>query len=460
MTSITVTNPATGAALGSVHDTTPAEAAALVESAHMGFQAWRQSSPRHRADVLMKAFTQMVDQKERLAGIISQENGKSLNDAAAEVSYAAEFFRWYAEEAVRPAGDYSPAPAGGVRNIVTRHPVGVAVLITPWNFPAAMATRKIGPALAAGCSVLLKPAAETPLTAFAIADILREAGVPEGVVHVAATTDASGVVSAWLADDRVRKLSFTGSTQVGRILLGQCAGRVVNTSMELGGNAPFIVTADADVEAAVEGAMIAKFRNGGQACTAANRFYVHRDVAEEFTAGFGARIENLQVGDAADGAQIGPVISARAAGEIRQLVEEAVADRAVVSHTASLPQGAPETFVAPRLLTDVSSGNPILRQEIFGPIAPVVVWDDLEAVIAEANSAEVGLASYVYAGDLQRALSIGERLEAGMVGVNRGIVSDPSAPFGGVKQSGIGREGGRFGIEEFTEPQYLSVAWD
>lgn len=460
MTSITVTNPATGAALGSVHDTTPAEAAALVESAHMGFQAWRQSSPRHRADVLMKAFTQMVDQKERLAGIISQENGKSLNDAAAEVSYAAEFFRWYAEEAVRPAGDYSPAPAGGVRNIVTRHPVGVAVLITPWNFPAAMATRKIGPALAAGCSVLLKPAAETPLTAFAIADILREAGVPEGVVHVAATTDASGVVSAWLADDRVRKLSFTGSTQVGRILLGQCAGRVVNTSMELGGNAPFIVTADADVEAAVEGAMIAKFRNGGQACTAANRFYVHRDVAEEFTAGFGARIENLQVGDAADGAQIGPVISARAAGEIRQLVEEAVADRAVVSHTASLPQGAPETFVAPRLLTDVSSGNPILRQEIFGPIAPVVVWDDLEAVIAEANSAEVGLASYVYAGDLQQALSIGERLEAGMVGVNRGIVSDPSAPFGGVKQSGIGREGGRFGIEEFTEPQYLSVAWD
>ncbi|HIW99032.1 MAG TPA: aldehyde dehydrogenase family protein, partial [Candidatus Nesterenkonia stercoripullorum] len=242
MTSITVTNPATGAALGSVHDTTPAEAAALVESAHMGFQAWRQSSPRHRADVLMKAFTQMADQKERLAGIISQENGKSLNDAAAEVSYAAEFFRWYAEEAVRPAGDYSPAPAGGVRNIVTRHPVGVAVLITPWNFPAAMATRKIGPALAAGCSVLLKPAAETPLTAFAIADILREAGVPEGVVHVAATTDASGVVSAWLADDRVRKLSFTGSTQVGRILLGQCADRVLNTSMELGGNAPFIVT--------------------------------------------------------------------------------------------------------------------------------------------------------------------------------------------------------------------------
>ena len=459
MTSITVTNPATGAALGSVHDTTPAEAAALVESAHMGFQAWRQSSPRHRADVLMKAFTQMADQKERLAGIISQENGKSLNDAAAEVSYAAEFFRWYAEEAVRPAGDYSPAPAGGVRNIVTRHPVGVAVLITPWNFPAAMATRKIGPALAAGCSVLLKPAAETPLTAFAIADILREAGVPDGAVHVAATTDASGVVSAWLADDRVRKLSFTGSTQVGRILLGQCAGRVVNTSMELGGNAPFIVTADADVAAAVEGAMIAKFRNGGQACTAANRFYVHRDVAEEFTAAFGAGIENLQVGEAAEGAQIGPVISARAAGEIRQLVEEAVAGGAVVSHTAPLPQGAPETFVAPRLLTDVSSGNPILRQEIFGPIAPVVVWDDLEAVIAEANSAEVGLASYVYAGDLQQALSIGERLEAGMVGVNRGIVSDPSAPFGGVKQSGIGREGGRFGIEEFTEPQYLSVAW-
>ena len=460
MTSIEVTNPADGSLVGSVHDTTPAESRAMVDAAHEGFQAWRQSAPRARSEVLMNAFTAMLSQKEQLAALISQENGKSLSDATAEVSYAAEFFRWYAEEAVRPPGDYAPAPGGGVRNIVTRHPVGVAVLITPWNFPAAMATRKIGPALAAGCSVLLKPAAETPLTAFAIAGILRAAGVPDGVVQVAATTDASGVVSAWLADDRVRKLSFTGSTQVGRILLGQCSDRVINTSMELGGNAPFIVTADADVEAAVEGAMIAKFRNGGQACTAANRFYVHRSAAREFIASFGARVEDLQVGDASEGAQIGPVISERAAGEIRQLVEEAVASGATVSHAAPVPHDAPSTFVAPQVLTEVPAGSPILRQEIFGPIAPIVIWDDLDEVITEANSAEVGLASYVYAGDLHQALVIGERLEAGMVGINRGVVSDPSAPFGGVKQSGIGREGGQFGIEEFTEPQYLSVAWE
>lgn len=459
MNTFTVTNPATGAVIADVQDTTPGEAAAQVDVADSAFEQWRGAAPRERAEVLMRAYQGMLDQAESLRESIMAENGKSQSDAGAEVKYAAEFFRWYAEEAVRASGDYGPAPAGGVRNVVTRHPVGPAVLITPWNFPAAMATRKIGPALAAGCSVLLKPAAETPLTAFAVLDVLHEAGVPEGLVQIAATTDSAGVVSAWLGDERIRKLSFTGSTRVGRILLAQCADRVVNTSMELGGNAPFIVTEDADVDDAVAGAMVAKFRNGGQACTAANRFYIHKDVVEEFTAKFGARIEALTVGDAADGAEIGPVISEQAAHGVRRLIDGALAEGSRVSHQAALPQNAPETFVAPQLLTEVPQDAAILGEEIFGPVAPVVTWEDERQVIALANDAEVGLSAYVYAGNLQRAMGVGERLEAGMVGVNRGIVSDPSAPFGGVKQAGIGREGGRFGMEEFTEPQYLSVNW-
>lgn len=462
MTELEVRNPATAAVIDTVHDHTAEEAAAQVDAAQAAFEQWRTVAPRKRAEILMAAHRGMLDDAERLRDIIVAENGKSQADAAAEVAYAAEFFRWYAEEAVRGPGEYGVAPAGGVRNVVTRHPVGVAVLITPWNFPAAMATRKIAPALAAGCTVLLKPASETPLTALAIAEILQQAGVPEGAVQVAASSSASTVVSAWLADDRVRKLSFTGSTGVGRRLLAQCAERVVNTSMELGGNAPFIVTADADVEAAVEGAMVAKFRNSGQACTAANRFYVHADVAEEFVAAFGRRIEQLEVGDPAAGAGIGPVIHARAAAEIRELIDGAVAQGARIAHQATLPEAEGldrEAFVAPTLLADVPAEADILGQEIFGPVAPVVVYTDEEDMLRRANDAEVGLSSYVFAGNLQHAMQIGERLEAGMVGVNRGIVSDPSAPFGGVKQAGIGREGGSFGIEEFTEVQYLSVDW-
>ncbi len=456
---LAVLNPATGETVGRVHDHSGEEAAALVDAAQAGFEAWRATSPRHRSEVLTAAFLGMRANAERLRDLIVAENGKSRADAAAEVSYASEFFRWYAEEAVRTPGEYTEAPAGEVRNVVTRHPVGVAVLITPWNFPAAMATRKIGPALAAGCSVLLKPASETPLTAFAIAEILTEAGVPEGVVQVAASSSASTVVSAWLADDRVRKLSFTGSTGVGRRLLAQCAERVVNTSMELGGNAPFIVTAGADIDAAVEGAMLAKFRNGGQACTAANRFYVHQDVLGEFTEKFGARIAALRVGDPAQGADIGPVITEKAAAEIRGMVQRAREQGAVIAAQAQLPDDANPAFLAPTLLTGVPMDAEILSEEIFGPVAPVVAWTDLDAMIELANAPEVGLSSYVYAGKLQTAMKIAERLEAGMVGVNRGIVSDPSAPFGGVKQAGIGREGGAFGMEEFTEVQYLSVDW-
>lgn len=459
MPAFAVTNPATGETIETIADITAQQAAAQVDAAHEAFQQWRGTAPRKRAEILMAAFHGMHAQSERLRDLIVAENGKSQADAAAEVNYAAEFFRWYAEEAVRTPGQYAEAPGGGVRNVVTRQPVGVAVLITPWNFPAAMATRKIGPALAAGCSVLLKPAAETPLTAFAIAEILAEAGLPEGLVQIAAGTDASGITAAWLADERVRKLSFTGSTRVGSLLLGRCAERVLNTSMELGGNAPFIVTADADLDAAVAGAMIAKFRNGGQACTAANRFYVHEDVAEEFAARFGEKIAALKVGNAAEGAEIGPLISEKAADGIRSLVDGALAEGAQVHSAAELPEGANRAFVAPQLLTEVPADAAILGEEIFGPVAPVVTWRETEDVIAQANRAGVGLASYVYAGDLKQAMQIGERLEAGMVGINRGIVSDPSAPFGGVKQSGIGREGGQFGIEEFTEPQYLSVDW-
>lgn len=454
-----VTNPATGEVIADIHDHTAAQAAAQVDIAARAFTAWRATSPRHRADILMAAHRLMLDQATRLRDLIVSENGKSQADAAAEVTYAAEFFRWYAEQAVRGEGQYSESPAGGVRNIVTRQPVGVAVLITPWNFPAAMATRKIAPALAAGCTVLLKPASETPLTALAIAEILQQAGAPEGVVQVAAGTDARGIVSAWLGDDRVRKLSFTGSTAVGRTLLAQCADRVVNTSMELGGNAPFIITDDADIASAVDGAMIAKFRNSGQACTAANRFYVHADVAEEFIAAFGARVQALTVGDPAGGSDIGPVIHGQAAADIRTLISGAVEQGAVISHQAVLPEGLNETYVTPTLLTQVPQDASILAQEIFGPVAPVVTWTDEDQMLRWANRAEVGLASYVYAGRLQDALRIAERLETGMVGVNRGIVSDPSAPFGGVKQAGIGREGGTFGIEEFTEPQYFSVDW-
>jgi succinate-semialdehyde dehydrogenase / glutarate-semialdehyde dehydrogenase len=340
------------------------------------------------------------------------------------------------------------SPAGGTRTIVTHKPVGVAALVTPWNFPAAMATRKIAPALAAGCTVVLKPAAETPLTALAIAELLAEAGVPEGVVNVVTTTAAAQVVSTWLEDDRVRKISFTGSTGVGRTLLRQAADRVLNSSMELGGNAPFVVTADADLDAAVAGAMVAKFRNAGQACTAANRFFVHADVADAFVARLGALVESLDVA---------PLISAKAVADVTALVDDAIAEGARIVHRG--PTGQPGWFHPATVLVDVRPSMRIARQEIFGPVVSVITWTDERELLAAANDTEFGLAAYVYAGRLQDALRIAEALDAGMVGVNRGVVSDPSTPFGGVKQSGLGREGAREGIREFQETQYFSVDW-
>ena len=452
-----VEDPASLRTIAEVSDGGAEHATAAVDAASAAFESWAATPPRARAEVLVRARDLMLRDAESLAELISAENGKSLADARAEVVYAAEFFRWYAEEGVRPHGDFGASPAGGTRTFVTHRPVGVAALVTPWNFPAAMATRKIAPALAAGCTVVLKPAAETPLTAIALVRLLTEAGVPDGVVNLIPTTDAATVVTTWLRDPRVRKISFTGSTAVGRILLAQAAERVVNASMELGGNAPFVVLASTDVDEAVAGAMIAKFRNGGQACTAANRFYVHADVHEEFTAKLGAGVQALRVGSAASGAEIGPVISAKAAAGVTALVDAAVAAGARVTHRASVPD-EPGHWVAPMVVGDVPMEADLVQQEIFGPVAPIVRWHDRQELLAAINSSELGLAAYVY-GELGEALRLGERIDAGMVGINRGVVSDPSAPFGGVKQSGLGREGARAGLEEFLETQYLSAAW-
>jgi succinate-semialdehyde dehydrogenase/glutarate-semialdehyde dehydrogenase len=458
-TTFEVHDPANGSVIADVSDGTVADATAAVDAAHRAFRSWAAMAPRNRSEILRCAYDLMIADADRLVALICAENGKPQTDARAEVMYAGEFFRWFSEEAVRTDGGYGISPAGAARTLVTHKPVGVAALVTPWNFPAAMATRKIAPALAAGCTVVLKPAAETPLTALAIARILSDAGVPEGVVNVVPTTDAGAVVSAWLADERVRKISFTGSTGVGRVLLKQAADRIVTASMELGGNAPFVVTADADIEDAVQGAMIAKFRGGGQACTAANRFYVHAAVVDEFVARFGAEVAALRVGPAADPAsQVGPLVSPRAAERVRGAVEAAVADGATIAAQAHVP--ADGWYVAPTLLTGVAPDAAILADEIFGPVAPVVVWEDRDELLGWVNDTEYGLAAYVYAGRLQDALRLAESIDAGMVGINRGIVSDPSAPFGGMKQSGLGREGAREGLHEFQETQYFSVAFD
>lgn len=453
-----VENPADRTVIDQVSDGGPAEATAAVDAAAAALPVWSSMPPRQRSEILRRTYELMVRDTDELAALICAENGKSQTDARGEVTYAAEFFRWFAEEGVRAGGDYGVSPAGGTRTVVTHKPVGVAALVTPWNFPAAMATRKIAPALAAGCTVVLKPASETPLTALAVTRLLVEAGVPDGVVNVVPTTDASAVVSTWMADPRVRKISFTGSTGIGRVLLKQAADRVVNSSMELGGNAPFVVTEDADLDAAVAGAMIAKFRGGGQACTAANRLYVHADVAEEFTAKLGAEVEKLAVGPAAEGSSIGPLISAKAVDGVTSLVDSAIAAGARISHRAAVPDSKGYYF-PPTVLVDVPADADIVTNEIFGPVAPIVTWTDEAEMLRLVNASEFGLAAYVFAGELQRAMRIGEAIDAGMIGINRGLVSDPSAPFGGMKQSGLGREGARAGLEEFTETQYLSIDW-
>jgi succinate-semialdehyde dehydrogenase/glutarate-semialdehyde dehydrogenase len=454
-----VLDPATGGVIASVADGGVEDAIAAVDAASEAGPAWAATAPRVRSEILRRAFELMTSRTDDLAKLISQENGKALADARGEVTYAAEFFRWYAEEAVRADGAVTTAPSGANRIVVVRQPVGVSVLVTPWNFPAAMATRKIGPALAAGCTVVLKPASDTPLTALAMAGILAEAGVPAGVVNVLSSRSSGKVVSAMLRDPRVRKLSFTGSTEVGRILLAQAADHVINTSMELGGNAPFLVFADADLDAAIEGAMIAKMRNAGEACTAANRFYVEAPIASAFAERLAARMAALRLGPGTDeNTQVGPLVNEDTVDKVDTLVRSAVQEGAKAATGGTRPDG-PGFYYPPTVLTDVRPESRILREEIFGPVAPIVTFTDEAEAIRLANDTEFGLVAYVYTGDLARGLRVSEGIEAGMVGLNRGLVSDPAAPFGGVKQSGIGREGGHEGMLEYLESKYIAVTW-
>lgn len=456
---IDVFNPSTETLLATVADATVEDGIGAVDAAAKAGKDWAATPPRRRAEVLLKAYELMLEKADWLAELISLENGKALVDAKGEIKYAAEFFRWYAEEAVRINGDISIAPGGANRIIVQYQPVGISVLVTPWNFPAAMATRKIGPALAAGCTCILKPATETPLTAFAMADILALAGVPSGVVNVITTSSPGPVISAMLHDPRVRKLSFTGSTDVGRRLLREASDCVINCSMELGGNAPFIVFADADIDAAIDGAMIAKMRNGGEACTAANRFFIHRSVFDVFAEKLAAKMGAMAVGDGwLPDTACGPLINKASLGKVAAFVEDAVAKGAKIL-TGGAPLKRTGYFYPPTVLTNVAADSALLHDEIFGPVAALLSFESEEEVIGRANDTEYGLVSYVYTQDLARGLRVSEQLDAGMIALNRGLVSDPAAPFGGTKQSGLGREGAHHGLLEFTEAKYIATSW-
>ncbi|WP_137723350.1 NAD-dependent succinate-semialdehyde dehydrogenase [Prescottella subtropica] len=452
-----VLDPATGHVIAEVADATPEDGAAALDAAAAAQRDWGRTPTRERSEILRRAYDLLIARTDEFAVLITAEMGKSLTEARGEVVYGAEFLRWFSEEAVRIGGRYSHAPDGRSRLLVTKRPVGPALFVTPWNFPLAMATRKIAPALAAGCTSILKPAAQTPLTALAFAALLAEAGVPDGVVNVVPTTSAGAVTAPLLRDPRLRKLSFTGSTGVGKRLLAQAAEGVLRTSMELGGNAPFLVFEDADIDAALDGAMIAKVRNIGQACTAANRFLVHESVAEEFTAGLTARFTALRLGPgAADGTDVGPLVDETARAGVHALVRAAVADGARVCTGGSIPDG-PGHFYPPTVLADVPRGAAILREEIFGPVAPVVTFATEAEAIALANATEVGLAGYAYTRDAARMLRLSEEIEVGMLAINQGLISNPAAPFGGLKESGLGREGGTEGVEEFLDTVYVGI---
>jgi succinate-semialdehyde dehydrogenase / glutarate-semialdehyde dehydrogenase len=454
-----VTNPADESVIAEVASADVADALAALDAAQDAFAGWAGRKPRERAEVLRGAFELFSERAEDFARLITLENGKAQTDALAEARYSAEFFRWFAEEAVRVEGQLGQAPSSGARIMVRHAPAGVAVLVTPWNFPAAMGARKIAPALAAGCPVIVKPASETPLTMLALAALLEEAGVPAGVVNVIPSRRSGKVVDALLADMRVRVVSFTGSTAVGRKLLRSAAENVVTPAMELGGNAPAIVFDDADLEAAVEGVMLAKMRNIGEACTAANRIYLQAGIAERFTARLTERMRGLRLGNGLDdGVDLGPLVNAETRDKVAAFVADAVGKGARLLLGGKAPEGI-GFFYPPTVLADVPDDADCLRDEIFGPVAAIQTFADEAEVIAKANATEYGLVAYVFTGDLGRGLRVCERLEFGMVGLNRGLVSDPAAPFGGMKQSGLGREGGHEGIHEFLEAQYISVAW-
>ncbi|WP_193044304.1 NAD-dependent succinate-semialdehyde dehydrogenase [Mycolicibacterium baixiangningiae] len=452
-----VENPATGEILASIADAGPADADDALAAAVAAQASWAHTAPRYRSEILRRAYDLVMDRRDWLAAVMTSEMGKPLAEAKGEVAYAAEFLRWFSEEAVRISGDHTTTGDGANRIIVTRGPVGPCVLVTPWNFPLAMGARKIAPAVAAGCTMVLKPAPQTPLTSSALAAMLQECGLPAGVLNVVSTTDAATVVQRWMSSGKARKISFTGSTEVGKVLLRQAADAVMRSSMELGGNAPFIVCADADIDTAVEGAMAAKMRNMGEACTAANRIYVHRDIATDFAERLAARMGKLVVGNGLDdGTQVGPLIDATGRAKVQRLVDDALSRGATALTGGRLPDG-PGYFYPPTVLADVSPESELMTTEVFGPVAPVIPFDDEDEVIARANDTDWGLVGYVFTQDIDRAFDLGERLEVGMVGVNTGVVSNPAAPFGGVKQSGLGREGGKVGIDEFLEYKYLSV---
>src|SRR5215213_6306004 len=454
-----VIDPATERKIADVASASIDDAKAALDAAQAAFGPWAAKKPRERGEILRKAYELIIRDAERLAKLITIENGKALSDSRGEVAYAAEFFRWYAEEGIRNLGMNGMAPASGARMVVHHKPAGIAVLVTPWNFPAAMATRKIGPALAAGCPVVLKPASDTPLTMLALMPILEEAGVPAGVVNVIPSRSSGKVVSAMLHDPRVRVVSFTGSTEVGRKLLHEAADNVVKPAMELGGNAPFIVFDDADVDAAIEGAMIAKMRNMGEACTAANRFYVHEKVHDEFAKKLTAKMSGLKIGNGLDdGVSLGPLVNAEGRDKVVSLVDDAVRKGAKVLTGGKLPEGK-GFFYPATVLTNVPDSAEMLREEIFGPVASIQTFKAEDEAIKRANDTEYGLVAYLYTRDLARGMRVSEKLDFGMIGLNRGLVSDPAAPFGGMKQSGIGREGAHEGLMEFLETQYVSVNW-
>jgi succinate-semialdehyde dehydrogenase/glutarate-semialdehyde dehydrogenase len=453
-----VLDPSTGEALCSVADASPADGRRAMEAAARAQAEFAATTPRQRADMLTRAFELLHERIDDLALLMTLEMGKPVAEARGEIAYAAEFLRHFAGEAVRVNGGYQTAPGGGARFLVARQPVGPCILITPWNFPMAMGTRKIGPAIAAGCTSVIKPAQQTPLSMLALAEILREAGVPDGVVNVVTTTSANDVMEPIIRSGLARKLSFTGSTKVGKILLEQCAEQVMRTSMELGGNAPFIVFEDADLDEAVEGALAAKMRNMGEACTAANRIYVHADVMDAFGERLAARMSSLRTGRGVeDGVQVGPLIDDKAQQKVTELVADAVAQGAKVLTGGTTPEGA-GWFYPPTVLTGVPCTARMAEEEIFGPVAPLTPFTDEAEVIEAANDTEYGLVAYVYTNDLRRALRVAESLESGMVGLNQGVVSNPAAPFGGVKASGLGREGGPTGIDEFLETKYIGIA--
>ncbi|MFQ6230245.1 NAD-dependent succinate-semialdehyde dehydrogenase [Nocardia sp. NPDC002869] len=453
-----VHNPANGEVLAEVADGSPEDAVRALDAAVAVQAEWAATPARERGEILRTVFERITARAEEFALLMTLEMGKALPESRNEVRYGAEFFRWFSEEAARIHGRYLHAPSGTGRILVHKQPVGPCLAITPWNFPLAMGTRKIGPALAAGCTMIVKPASATPLTMLLLAKLCAEAGLPDGVLSVITSRRSGAVTQPLLDDPRLRKLTFTGSTEVGRTLVEKSAAGLLRTSMELGGNAPFVVFDDADIDAAVEGALLAKLRNGGEACTAANRFHVHRAVVEEFTEKFVAAINSqVRLGPGTDpDTTLGPLVSEDQLNTVAGLVDDAVGAGASVRVGGKAP-GGPGWFYPATVLTDIPTQARILREEVFGPVAPIVAFDTEEEGLAAANDTEFGLVSYIYTRDLERALRVAEGLESGMVGVNRGVISDPAAPFGGVKASGFGREGGTEGIEEYLSTKYIAM---